>query len=189
MKKPASLLTSVTFGLGLTLVACGEAGNADTDTDTDTDTDEAEIDATPEIDAGSPDAAGGGRVSDLSDAEWTALCMEVLTEEIQLGQEAAFTCTEEDCMVSPTAVEDCIANLVIVPDDCAPPDPGEPIRDCDAPVADLETCFGVFLGQFEPYGGATCANVAELPPLNFDPAVYPECDALLEQCPNVFNGA
>ena len=186
MKTQTSLRTSlltITVGASLALGACG--GGETTDDNTDI-TDDPDIDAgTP--DAGTPDAEpAGGLLSDLSDADWTALCMDIVTPELQLGQQAAFNCTDADCAASATAVEDCIADLVIKPEQCDPPPVDSPLRACDAPVTDLETCYGAFAGQFVPYGTATCENVGSLDPLSLDPATFPECDDLLAQCPNAF---
>lgn len=177
---PRSL--GVAFGLGLALAACGGGDNADDNTD------EPGIDAPPAIDAAPPDAETGGAISELTDAEWIALCEEIVTEDANAGLQVAFSgCIESDCEASATAVEDCIAELTIEPPDCMPPDPEEPIRMCDAPVGDLETCITAAYAPLALYPAATCATVAELPPVNFDFATIPECDDLLAQCPDVFD--
>jgi hypothetical protein len=175
---PRSL--GVTFGLGLVLAACGGGENTDI-------VDEPGIDAPPAIDAGPPDAEPGGIISDMSDADWVALCEEVLTEDANAGFQVAISgCIESDCEASATAVEDCIAELTIEPPDCMPPDAEEAIRMCDAPVADLDTCISAAYAPLALYPAATCATVAELEPFTFDLTTVPECDDLLAQCPDVF---
>lgn len=173
--------------IGLATGACGGGGTSDDGTDAQ---DVVAIDATPTIDAVPPvpDAATGPRLNELTDADWTDLCQEIVTPEVTLGQAVAFNsdCTTADCTASPTAVEDCIGALNPTPNACEPPPPDDALRQCAAPVDDLRACYGVVISQFEPYAAATCATVDALAPINFDFATIPECGPLLEQCPDVF---
>lgn len=146
-------------------------------------------DATPEPDAIilPPDAVPAATiVSEQTDAEWTALCEEMLTPEVSLGL-GGYACSGEDCAASATAVEDCVAAIEVDPDECVPPDADDPIRDCEATVEQLEICYAAFVSQFVPYATATCENVDDLAPLML-PNTIPACDGLLAKCPDAFSG-
>lgn len=142
----------------------------------------ASVDATPLP----PDAVPPATiVSELSDPEWVALCEELFTPAVTFAS-SALDCASEDCDVSPTAVEDCVSEVVAEPQDCSPPDAAAPIRDCDATIAQMTTCYEAFFNQILPYGTATCENVAAIPPLML-PNNLPECDGLLTKCPDAFS--
>ena len=158
------------------VAACGDPEPATVDAASN-------ADAAPVVADASPAAT---IVSEQTDAEWRALCEELFTPELNLGVQAP-GCAGEDCEASNTAVQDCVAALELDPQDCEPPPVGNPLRECDATVAQLKNCFATFFNQFLPYASATCENVDEISPPRA-PNTLEECNGFLTKCPDAFSG-
>ena len=143
-------------------------------------------DVTLVADAAAADAAIGDGLASLTDPQWVALCEGVYaaTPSAQEGQ-GNLTCLDQDCVVSPTAVQDCAVATPPAPLACAAPDDSDPLRDCGAAVELGQQCLVALLGQFDAYATMTCANRAALAPLSFDLVAFSACDPLVAACPDL----
>jgi hypothetical protein len=129
------------------------------------------------------------QMSELTDDEFLEFCegfeAELDADTIE-GQRRADCLATVDCEASATAVEDCAAASDDPVLECDVPGPDDPERACELTVAEVDACMHVFIGQVAAWADVTCATDPTDYPAFQDITEFPECDIVVETCPELF---
>lgn len=131
----------------------------------------------------------GKKMSELTDDEFVEVCEGIEAEldaDLVEGQRRADCLATVDCEASATAVEDCAAAADDPVLDCDVPGPDDPERSCELTVAEVDACMHAFLEQLAGWAEVTCATDPTDYPAFQDITEFPECDIVVETCPELF---